>query len=34
MLRAAEGYRNNRDMSLVPLAPKMSKRKHGDGSGA
>ena len=34
MLRAAEGYRNNRDMSLVPLAPKMGKRKHGDGSGA
>jgi len=29
MLRAAEGYRNNHDMSLVPLAPKRGKRKHG-----
>lgn len=34
MLRAAEGYRNNRDMRLVPLAPKMGKRKHGGAGGA
>lgn len=33
MLRAAEGYRNNRDTTLVPLAPKRVKRKLGDGGG-